>query len=278
MRTHLMPALLRLCTGLAVAAALPAQATVGGTGTNSFLAVGAYGVQVAPDWVLTANHVAGGFFPVSPPSTTDYSNGYGTRAVVDRFDAPGSGLFPANDVSLLRLAPTLAAVPYLLVSSDLYAVGAMPALNVTITNSGNQLPRGYAFTTVTEFADKIDPDDAGPSGLVTVNYLLSYDSLVHVEGGDSGGGLFLGHVFDAISPLLGLNSARLEDANKVPLGSGFVIPAAYRSWIDSTLSSALNNTQQIQWVSSVPEPGTWLLWAAGLAVLTAVARKRTGPQ
>ena len=255
-------------------ASLPARAITNSTPTTAFAPVGFFGVQVAPDWVLTVNHVAAAFFPTST-GTLPFVNGFGERSVIGRFDAPGSGVFPANDLTLLRLAPGSGAAFFQPVSSDLFAEGSFPALGVTIVSAANTSgPRAYAHTTVSEFATEIDPDDEGPLGLVTVNYLLSHDAQTYVQSGDSGGGLFLGQVLDSPNaPLLGLSSAQLGDEGQPPTGSGFVQLAAYRPWIDRTLAEAAGNTQQIQWVSSVPEASTWLLWGLGLAALGAARRR-----
>jgi len=50
--------------------------------------------------------------------------------------------------------------------------------------------------------------------------------------------------------------------------------AAYRSWIDATLAGAAGNSQQLQWVSSVPEASSLLLWALGLAIVSGAAVRR----
>ena len=241
--------------------ALPCQAIVGGQPTNGFQAVGV-GVQVTPDWVLTARHVA---LPVGG----SYSNGFGSRTVAARYDA-GAGAFPANDLALLRLAPANGNVnvPSLAVAGDLFPNGSFVApLPVTITSSKNSaLARGYGFTTVSQFAAQMDPDGPSPLGPVTVNYLVSRDSSVYVQGGDSGGGLFLGHVTDSRT-LLGLNSSLLSNGNG-GFGSGFILLAAYRPWIDQTMKDDLFDTQKVAWVSAVPEPlpvGMWLLGGGMLA-------------
>lgn len=254
---------------LSAALATPALAIEGGTPTTAFNAVGT-GVQVTDDWVLTVAHATLGV-------GSTYSNGYGNRTVVATYAAPGAGggEFPANDLALLRLAPAAGSVPSLQVSSDLFADGSFAALAVTISSPANSGPaRGYGFTTVSEFTTLFDPDEGGPQAPVLANYLLSHDSGVYVEWGDSGGGLFLNHVTDAISPLLGLSSAQLTDENGLPAGSAFVLLASYRGWIDQTMAGDLADTQTINWVSTVPEPAALALWALGLATLLPWAARR----
>lgn len=247
--------------------ALPAQAITNATPTTDFEAVGR-GVQVAPDWVLTVYHYAFGVGDL-------YGNGYGSWVVAARYNAPGSGSFPANDLSLLRLVPDGRVAPYLAVNGAAVPDGSFAPVDVTISSTANSGPaRGYGYTTVSESLVMIDPDDSGPEGPVLANWLVSRDASVHVEGGDSGGGLFLGHVIDS-SVLLGLSSGLLTDENDVPTGSGFVQPAAYRSWIDATMSADPFDTQTVAWVAvSVPEPAGWLLGAAGLALLFSRRRRR----
>lgn len=240
--------------GLAAGAA---QAIQGGTPTTAFEAVGVMGVQLTADWVLTAQHAA-----ANPGQS--FSNGYGLRVVAQRYDAPGSGTFPANDLSLLRLVPALSAAPNLAVSDYFIPDGAFGPLDVTIASGLNSGPaRGYGFTTVDESA--VLASDGGP--VVTVNWLLSHDNAIYVQGGDSGGGLFLGHVLDS-SVLLGITSALLTDGNSNPQGSAFVQPAAYRGWIDGVLAGDPADNQAVLWVSTpVPEPTPVLLLAAGIAAL-----------
>jgi hypothetical protein len=238
-----------------------AQAIAGGTPTTAFEAVGIFGVQLTSDWVLTAQHAA-----FNPGDT--YGNGYGARIVAQRYDAPGSGLFPANDLALLRLeplAPDAAALPLIAVSDTAIAEGTFAAIDVTITSGLNSGPaRGYGYTTITE-STLLAQDGSGP--IVTVNWLLSWDGALYVQGGDSGGGLFLGHVTGS-SVLLGITSALLTDEHDNPLGSAFVQPAAYRSWIDSVMAGDLTDSQTVLWVGApVPEPTPTLLLAGGLLAL-----------
>ena len=265
MKPRIAPALLSAIAAMALSTS--AQAIVGGVPTTDFKAIG-IGVQVTDNWVLTVQHAAFGVGGT-------YTNGYGSRTVLARYDAPGSGTFPANDLSLLRLAPGSVSVSGLAVSADLFADGSFAALAVTISSPLNSGPaRGYGFTTISEFTTLADPDDAGPLGPVRVNYLISRDTAVHVQGGDSGGGLFLGHVTDHSRPLLGLSSALLTDANDVPTGSAFVLLAAYRPWIDQTLADDLVDVQSIHWISAVPEPGSWALWLLGLGGFVVVQAQR----
>jgi hypothetical protein len=243
---------------LLAAIAAPAQAIVGATPTTTFQAVG-QGVQVTPDWVFTVVHYALG------PGQT-YSNGYGSRTVAATYFAPGAAAFPENDFALLRLVPEATTAPYLVVNDATVPDGTFAPLPFTIVSGANSGPaRGAAFSTVSESAVMIDPDDGGPLPAVVANYLLSHDSAVYVQGGDSGGGLFAGHVTDA-SALWGLSSAQLTDAQNAPIGSGFVQPGAYRSWIDATLLADPADSNAVLWASAVPEPAAWALWAAGLGV------------
>jgi hypothetical protein len=257
------PALLVLLAALAS----PAQAIVGATPTANFEAVG-QGVQVTPDWVFTVAHFALGVGQT-------YSNGYGSRTVAATFFAPGAGAFPENDFALLRLVPAASNAPYLVVNDATVPNGTFAPLPFTIVSGANSGPaRGAAFSTVSESAVMLDPDDAGPLAPVVVNYLLSWDSTVYVQGGDSGGGLFAGHVSNA-STLWGLSSAQLTDAQNAPTGSGFVQPGAYRSWIDATLLADSADSDAVLWASAVPEPGTWALWAAGLGALVWARPRRS---
>ncbi len=253
----------------AVAVAPPAAAITHATQTAAFAAVGR-GVQVAPSWVLTAAH-----------NTTavgaTWTNGYGSFTVAARYDAPGAGPYPANDLALLRLvAADAVAAPYLPLYAGTFADGEFDdPLAATIVSAFNTEtgPRAYGWTTIGEAATTIDPDDGGPRGDVVVHYLLSHDRDVYVQGNDSGGGLFGGHVADT-GVLLGIASAQLRDAGAPPRGSAFVRPAAYRSWIDATLAADPADDESLLWVSAVPEPATGALAAVGAAAVAGVAARR----
>jgi hypothetical protein len=255
-------ALLLLATALCMTA-VPAHAIVGGTDTSSFGQV-ASGVQIAPNWVLTARHLT---YTVG----SSYSNGYGSASVAAVYDA-GAGSYPFADLTLLRLDTAINA-PAIELNASALPGGTGYAIDATIVTGHNQVPRGYAFTTVREFQSLIDPDGDGPLGPVEANYLITYPTgygAPYVEGGDSGGALFLGHVLDANAPLWGISSAQIydedEQGNKSDFASGFVQVASYRSWIDSTMMADTTDAELASWTVTgvVPEPGTWALLAIGL--------------
>lgn len=267
-----MPRINRPLTALLAAmlgalAAAPALALVGGTPTTEFGQV-SNGVQVLPNWVITARHIGlgvGGTF----------SNGYGSATVAARYDA-ASGDFPLDDIALLRLETSIAA-PSLGLVADTLQAGMAYDLAATLATGRNQQPRGYGFSQVREFWPMADPDDAGPLGPVAVNWLVAYTdgyTTPYVEGGDSGSGLFLGHVTSLAggAPLWGIASALITDegpgGSQVNPRSAYVQLASYRSWLDATLAADSADTQVLGWVTTaVPEPASALLLLAGLCGL-----------
>jgi hypothetical protein len=256
---------------LALLAAAPAQAIIGGTATTAFMHV-SNGVQITDNWVLTARHVG------SLSVNMLYSNGWGQATIAARYEL-GGGAFPANDLALLRLATPIAAAPALgLLATELLPGVLATPLAATIATGRNQLPRGFAVTGITEVVDAIDPDGDLPLLPVPVSYLISTNGSGQppiVQGGDSGGGLFLGAVSDSSGALLmGISSAQLQDDARTPIGSAFVQLASHRSWIDDTMAADLVDSQLALWLpSAVPEPATWALLLAGAAALAARRRR-----
>lgn len=256
----------RLCLLLlGLAAAGPAAALVGGTDTTNFGQV-SNGVQISPQWVLTAHHVGVGAV---------YSNAFGHSAVAARFNFSNAA-FPEDDLSLLRLASPIAA-PALSLWADLLPEGALSPLAATLVGRGELTPRAYGFSAVEWFLPRLDNTDDQINNPVPVNYLVTFSGIAsgmpYVVGGDSGGGLFLGHVTDSSSPLMGIASARISMDDGVQ-ASAYVHLAVYRQWIDGVLTGDGVAPAQVQWISSVPEPAAWALWLAGGIGLAMSLRKR----
>lgn len=273
MRPRLRPRILSAATAVLglLTAAPPASALVGGTPTTEFGQV-RLGVQVLPNWVITAHHLNYGV-------GSTFSNGYGSAVVAAAYNFTNAG-FPNDDLTLLRLATPIDA-PSLNLADAVLAAGTGYAIDVTLTTGLNQSPRGYGFSQVREFSPLIDPDDDGPLGAVPANLLITYTGHYggpYVQGGDSGGGLFLGHVTSLAggAPLWGIASASITDkdadGNDINFRSGYVQLGSYRSWLDATLAADTADAQVLGWVSTpVPEPATWGLMLLGLCGL---ARRR----
>jgi hypothetical protein len=241
-----------------------AHAIVGGTPTTEFGQVDS-GVLIARNWVITARHV--GF-----TTGSTYANGFGSSHVAARYDA-ASGPFPLDDLALLRLDTAIAA-PQLSLLGDALAAGTNYNIAATITTGSNQQPRGYAFTTIHEFQPTYDEDGSGANPPVRTNWLVGHSDdfgAPYLEGGDSGGGLFLGQ-HSSVTPgtlLWGINSGQsVEHHASGPdtYSSLFVQLASYRSWIDATMAADASDAQTAQWVSAVPEAPTQALLLAGLGV------------
>ena len=276
-----------LATARATALALActtgaAWAISNGLNTTDFKNVGE-GVQFALNWVLSASHVGS--------LNTPYSNGHGTALVDAIYFAPGAG-FPNNDLQLIHLATPISNAPVLQLSGTLFAPTPPAALNllnpnlnidVTLSSNSNNTPRGYAFGQLRQFVnaylDDHDNSNLTPPLLRTVNWFITHQNnfgAPYVQSGDSGGGLFLDHVTDHTSPLMGIGSALISNGNGPgTFASAYVSVASYRSWIDGTMLTDLADDQMANWVSTpVPEPATWALWLAGSAALFARGRWR----
>ena len=267
-----MPNLARLTLAAALLAVNGhAAAIIGGTSTTAFEVVGGFstgasGVQITDSWVLTARHVGAGIGAL-------FTNGYGSATVAQRYPLSGPG-FPQNDLALLRLGTPI-DIAELPIESTVLPPGALATpIDATMVTGANQVPRGYGQTRVQAVLAEVDPDDSGPLPVVPVNWLLAHSAGFgppYVQGNDSGGALFLGHVTDR-STLLGVTSALFTDeGNPAAHASGCVQLSAYRDWIDATMAADPFDEQAAMWVSSVPEPTCTLLWVGALAIRSACA-------
>jgi hypothetical protein len=236
----------------------PAHALRGGeTGSDhdwvGTLSTGGDGVLIAPNWVLTAAHVArtGGSFQTAA----------GSAPVAAVFKAGTLG-FPDDDLALLYLGSAL-------------DVGVLPRVYGNVLHANDAIAYG-AVTLVA--AQDSNTQQYVHSALVTAYpHFTTEDGVVHttwyvvagsradtsplLQGGDSGSGLFAGHLDGHDEALLmGIASATCNTRY-----SCFVQPAAYREWIDSTMNAS---GQDVQWsLAPVPEPSTWVLLGAGLVMI-----------
>lgn len=271
---ELQASTLATATLVAVFACVPAHAINTGTATAAFGQVGSAvccsAVQITPNWVLTAHHVGASYTVGST-----FSDAFGTSQVAAIHHFTPAAL-PEHDLTLVRLATPIAAAPALSLLADVIPYGDLASpIDATIVSAKNQAPRGYGFVSVVAVEPQGQAREEGP--LVDVNYLVTLGpgagGLPYVQGGDSGGALFLGHVSDSTSPLMGITSAYGRDKAGTTY-SLFVELSRYRSWIDQTMAADLNDAQSVNWVTvGVPEPGAWALWLAGLGVLCAAARR-----
>jgi len=253
------------CAALALAlTTLPAQALVNGVATSQFNAVGEVagmsGVLIADGWVLTASHVVGAI----QLGSTAFVSGAG-QSVIDTVVVHPQASMPGNDLALLHLSSALqsvaAPVLYDIELGPLSAHGA-----VTLTSAQNQNPNGYAYGGLAGALATYTQTTATGGVTTTTSYdthWLLTSGAAYVQGGDSGGGLFLGQVQDSAgSTLLGIASAQLS-SNGV-YESAWVQVASYKGWIDSTLAST---GQSAQWYSAVPEVPALALLLCGLPAL-----------
>lgn len=254
-----LPALTRrllLCAALVCVPSAPSYALTNASPTSSYSAVGdlgtASGVQVAPNWVLTATHVAVGLIA----NTSSFVSTAG-RSIVDAVYPFSTQAFPANDISLVHLAtPVNSSLPFL-PSSVLNTSDASLLGSVTLVSAQNDVPNG-----VGEAAGKGTMTMMRTaSGPATVNLLITQGS-ASVQGGDSGSALLRGLPTDSLNAsLIGIASAEMGNST-----SGYVQPAAYRAWIDKTMAPS---SQHVKWLPvPVPEPSTLMMFCiVGLAWL-----------
>lgn len=267
-RTTAARTLAAIAAAAALALSAPAHALDGGTSTTSFTNVGeiggASGVLIAPNWVLTAAHVASGVSGALGSASFVSGLGSSTADAVYTFS---SDVYPGNDIALVHLSSSIAGDTPILYDSYLNGALARNLGTLTIATAQNQSPQGYGTTT----AKTVQVSDVDAEGNpLTVNWLITSGG-ASVQGGDSGSGLFLGAVGDSAgATLLGVASAALTDSNGAA-SSAFVMLLPYKSWINSTMAAS---GQQAKWASAVPEPANVLLTALGGLAAAGLARRR----
>lgn len=256
------------CAALTLAA-LPVHALEGSSATSNFAIVGelgsASGVLIADNWVLTAAHVVSS----ATPGSISFTSLLGT-AQVDGIYRFSNEQFPANDLALVHLSTSISGEHALLNDTVIHASQVNTVGPLTAASARNQQPNGYASTTAIAATVTDDVDN----GNNTVNWLITQGGTV--QGGDSGSALFQGQVTDSNGALLlGIASALLSFDDGSPSLSGYVQVAAYKGWIDTTLSSYSN--QQATWASAVPEPSLPAMAMAGGLIAVAMLRRGQRP-
>jgi hypothetical protein len=265
------------CAIMALALCLPwsAHAIVNGADTPLYSAIGevsgASGILISDNWALTAAHVAAGIVP----DVTTFEGLTGSTPI-DAVYFFADVDFPNHDIALLHLSTAIAASLPVLNDVMVSASEAAQLGELTIVSAQNATPNGSGVT----YGQSALTTYEGLNGTATVNWLVTQGGS-SVEGGDSGGALFLGTPSDSQGAvLMGVVSAAAYEivGNQAPDESTFVQVAAYKSWIDNTMAAS---GQSATWSSTpvsvssavVPEPSTAAMFA--LCGLAAVAHGRT---
>jgi len=251
---------------------------------------GASGVLIAPNWVLTAWHVASGF--TGNPSAAVFTINGSSYNGAEVFNlAPlgsnvNSVITNGTDLSLVRLSSSVVGVTAATLYTGSSEVGHTASVigfgsggsGTTGASLGGGVKRGMrntidlyvepltggqpgqiqgSATRTNTFISDFDDTTVGHNQVGTADWL---DLEGNVAGGDSGGGLFLeenGQYF-----LAGISSfAGWDVPPAVPFGygslSGFTSVSGNMGWIQNT-------------INPVPEPATMVV----LAGLAAVAARR----
>ncbi|MCW5625295.1 MAG: trypsin-like serine protease [Burkholderiales bacterium] len=230
-----------------------AHGLVDGVPTRSFGHQGVVGerydgVLIAPNWVLTASHVA--------RSGVVFHAGVGEAPIDAAYLAPGAK-FPDHDIALLHLASPLSAASMPRLNAKLLSGGdAAEFGTVTLVAADNGEEKRFVRSRLARTFDTYQ----GPNGVLHTTWWIAVDApgdVPLVQGGDSGSVLYAGSVDDSDGLILGIASAQCK-APYAPY-SCYVQPAAYREWIDATMAAS---GQSAVW--DVPsESRAWWLWPLG---------------
>lgn len=254
--------------GLSQAARALTNATATTNFTNLGNLGGANGVLIAPNWVLTAAHVAGNSTALAGSS---FQSGDGSSTIDAAFVFDGTSNFPDNDIALVHLTSAInsSSLPILNDSSVNDTISYLGG-NLTLASSVNSTQRDYGYATGSGEVQMYNTS--------TVNWIITSGS-TNVVGGDSGSALYMNQVTDGAGQvLLGVASAETTTGNGVVAvnQSAYVLVSYYKTWIDTTIANSglSGSNQTVQWVSAVPETSSVLAMLLGVGGLCLLGQKR----
>jgi hypothetical protein len=252
------------------------------------------GTLIAPDWVLTAAHVADDATAIS------FTIGGVKYAAAEWFVYPSwtGNLLAGYDVGLVKLATPVAGVAPAVRYTGLEefgAVGTMIGYGLTGTGRTGATALDGRKRGAQNVVDTYSGTAADTARTLLVDFdnpsnkrdsLYGSAAPLDLEGliapGDSGGGLFIGDGAEA--RLVGVASyiRGFDGKNDSDYGdtAAFTRVSAFNSWIDEMIQSyaGLTVTQESPLpdgaAASTPEPASLALLAFGLGALA--ARKRLG--